>query len=50
MLVKTLYEEGEPFEKIVDISEGISVDLIVMGKKGMSALREIYLEALQREL
>lgn len=43
MLVKTLYEEGEPFEKIVDISEEISADLVIMGKKGMSALREILL-------
>ncbi|GLI53847.1 universal stress protein [Thermodesulfovibrio yellowstonii] len=41
VLVKPLYEEGEPFEKIVDISEEISADLIVMGKKGMSALREV---------
>ncbi len=29
VLVKTLYEEGEPFEKIVDVSEEISADLIV---------------------
>lgn len=43
VLIKPLYEEGEPFEKIVDISEEISADLVVMGKKGMSALREVLL-------
>lgn len=41
ILVKTLYEEGEPFEKIIDIAEEISAELIVMGKKGMSALEQI---------
>uniref|UniRef100_A0A7C4EN90 Universal stress protein n=1 Tax=Thermodesulfovibrio aggregans TaxID=86166 RepID=A0A7C4EN90_9BACT len=41
ILVKTLYEEGEPFEKIIDVAEEISADLIVMGKKGMSALEQI---------
>lgn len=43
VLVKSLYEEGESFGKIVDISVEISADLIVMGKKGMSALREVLL-------
>lgn len=41
VLVKTLYEEGEPFEKIIDVAEEISADLIVMGKKGMSALKQL---------
>jgi nucleotide-binding universal stress UspA family protein len=41
VLIKTLYEEGEPFEKIIDVAEEISADLIVMGKKGMSALEQI---------
>jgi len=41
VLIKTLYEEGEPFEKIIDVAEEISSDLIVMGKKGMSALEQI---------
>ena len=41
VLVKTLHEEGEPFEKIIDVAEEISADLIVMGKKGMSALEQI---------
>ncbi|GAQ93875.1 nucleotide-binding universal stress protein, UspA family [Thermodesulfovibrio aggregans] len=41
VLVKTLYEEGEPFEKIIDVSEEISSDLIVMGKKGISALQQV---------
>ncbi|HHW20097.1 MAG TPA: universal stress protein [Thermodesulfovibrio thiophilus] len=39
--VQPLYEEGEPYEKIVDISEELSVDLIVMGKKGLSAVEQI---------
>lgn len=41
LLVHPLYEEGEPYDKIIDIAGELSVDLIVMGKKGMTALQEI---------
>ena len=34
-LIRTLLEEGVPYEKIVDIAEAENCDLIVMGRSGM---------------
>ena len=36
--LKTICEEGEIYERIVDLAHSQNVDLIVMGKKGMSKL------------
>ncbi len=37
-LVKTVCEEGEIYEKIVDLADAENCDVIVMGRKGMSRL------------
>jgi nucleotide-binding universal stress UspA family protein len=36
--IKTRLEEGEPFEKIVEIAEEENCELIVMGRRGLSGL------------
>jgi nucleotide-binding universal stress UspA family protein len=33
-LIKTVSEEGDPFERIVDLAESENCDLIIMGRKG----------------
>jgi len=38
VLIKTVCEEGEIYERIVDIADTENSDLIVMGRKGMSKL------------
>ncbi len=35
MLVKTVCEEGEVYERIVDLAEGENCDVIVMGRRGL---------------
>ena len=37
-LIKTRHEEGEPFEKIIEIAEEENCDLIVMGRRGMAGI------------
>lgn len=37
-LIKTVCEEGEPYERIVDLADAESCDLVVMGRKGVSRL------------
>jgi nucleotide-binding universal stress UspA family protein len=37
-LIKTVCEEGEIYERIVDLADAENCDLIVMGRKGMSRL------------
>jgi nucleotide-binding universal stress UspA family protein len=37
-LIKTVCEEGEPYERIVDLVEGENCDLIVMGRRGVRRL------------
>jgi len=37
-LIKTVCEEGEIYERIVDLADAEKCDLIVMGRKGMSRL------------
>ncbi|MBI5408311.1 MAG: universal stress protein [Nitrospirae bacterium] len=36
--IKTVCEEGDPFEKIVDLAEGENFSLIVMGQRGLHPL------------
>ncbi|HEX8948800.1 MAG TPA: universal stress protein, partial [Dissulfurispiraceae bacterium] len=37
-LIKPVCEEGEPYERIVDLADAESCDVIVMGRKGVSRL------------
>jgi nucleotide-binding universal stress UspA family protein len=39
-LIKTVCEEGEIYERIVDLADAENCDLIVMGRKGMSRLEK----------
>jgi nucleotide-binding universal stress UspA family protein len=38
VLVKTVYEEGEPYERIVDLADAENCDLIIMGRRGQRRL------------
>ncbi|MEW6713610.1 MAG: universal stress protein [Nitrospirota bacterium] len=38
VLVKTVCEEGEPYERIVDLSDAENCDLIIMGRRGLRRL------------
>ncbi|HTR45336.1 MAG TPA: universal stress protein, partial [Thermodesulfovibrionales bacterium] len=38
VLIKTVCEEGEPHERIVDLADAENCDLIVMGRRGSSRL------------
>jgi nucleotide-binding universal stress UspA family protein len=37
-LIKTVCEEGEIFERVVDLAEAENCDLIIMGRRGMSRI------------
>jgi len=39
-LIKTVCEQGEPYERIVDISDAENADLIVMGRSGKGAVEK----------
>jgi len=41
-LIKTVCEEGEPYERIVDLAEAENCDLVVMGRKGLSGLERVF--------
>jgi len=41
-LIKTVVEEGAPFEKLVDIAEAENAGLIVMGRRGRSRLERAF--------
>jgi nucleotide-binding universal stress UspA family protein len=41
-LIKTVCEEGEPYERIVDLAEAENCDLIVLGRKGTSGLERVF--------
>jgi len=41
VLIKTVCEEGEIYEKIVDLADAENCDLIVMGRKGISGLEKV---------
>lgn len=40
-LIKTVYEEGEPYERIIDLAESGNCDLIVMGRRGLRRLERM---------
>lgn len=41
VLVKTVCEEGEPYEKIIDLAQAENCDLIVMGRRGLRRLERV---------
>jgi nucleotide-binding universal stress UspA family protein len=41
--ITTISEEGEPYERILDVAEAEDCDLIVVGTKGMSGLEKVLL-------
>jgi nucleotide-binding universal stress UspA family protein len=41
-LIKTVCEEGEPHERIIDLAEAENCDLIVMGRKGLSGIERVF--------
>ncbi len=41
-LIKAVCEEGEPHERIVDLAEAESCDLIVMGRRGLHRLERVF--------
>ncbi len=41
-LIKTVYEEGEPYERIIDLAESENCDLIVMGRRGLRRLERVF--------
>jgi len=38
MLIKTVCEEGEPFERIIDLADAENCDVIIMGRTGRNNL------------
>ncbi len=40
-LIKTVCEEGEPYEKIIDLAQAVHCDLIVMGRTGLRRLERV---------
>lgn len=40
-LIKTVCEEGEPHERIIDLAEAENCELIVMGRRGLSRLERV---------
>jgi len=40
-LIKAVCEEGEPYERIVDLAEAENCDLIIVGRTGKSALQRV---------
>ncbi len=42
VLVKTVCEEGEPHERIIDLAEAENCDLIVMGRRGMRSAERVF--------
>jgi nucleotide-binding universal stress UspA family protein len=42
-LIKTVCEEGEIYERIVDLADAENCDLIVMGRKGLSQIERAFM-------
>jgi nucleotide-binding universal stress UspA family protein len=40
MLIKTVCEEGEPFERIIDLADAENCDIIIMGRTGKSNIEK----------
>ncbi|MEW5766540.1 MAG: universal stress protein [bacterium] len=43
VLIKTVCEEGEPYERIIDLAQAENCDLIVMGRRGLKRLERVLL-------
>jgi len=43
IMVKTICEYGEPFERIVDLAEAENCDVIVMGRSGKRSLQQAFI-------
>lgn len=41
VLIKTVCEEGEPYERIIDLAQAENCDLIVMGRRGLRRLERV---------
>lgn len=41
VLIKRVCEEGEPYERIIDLAQAENCDLIVMGRRGLSRLERV---------
>lgn len=41
-LIKTVWEEGEIYERIVDLADSENCDLIVMGRKGLRGIERVF--------
>jgi len=41
VILKTILEEGDPFERIVDLADGENYDLILIGRKGLKDIERI---------
>lgn len=41
VLIKTVCEEGEPHERIIDLAQAENCDLIVMGRRGLKRLERV---------
>lgn len=41
VLIKTVCEEGEPYERIIDLAQAENCDLIVMGRRGLKRLERV---------
>lgn len=41
VIVKTVCEEGEPYERIIDLAQAENCDLIVMGRRGLKRLERV---------
>lgn len=40
--IKTVCEEGEPYERLVDLVRSVKCDLIVMGRRGLKRLERVF--------
>jgi nucleotide-binding universal stress UspA family protein len=40
MLIKTVCEEGEPFERIIDLADAENCDIIIMGRTGRGSIEK----------
>lgn len=40
--IKTVCEEGEPYERLVDLARSVKCDLIVMGRRGLKRLERVF--------
>lgn len=41
VIIKTVCEEGEPYERIIDLAQAENCDLIVMGRRGLKRIERV---------